>query len=145
MAGRELIPYENPSPTMGIHRIVLVLYQQLGRGTVFAPQVRQNFNLRNFARRFNLGKPVAAKYFSCQRQTGTGGRRFTWVIYLHTPHVQGEGKLEPTSYVCVLTYVWSYRHHTVPIAQKLEIRCCISCACRLSYRAYLPEGMMSAF
>jgi len=77
MAGREVIPYENPSPTMGIHRIVLVLYQQLGRGTVFAPQVRQHFNLRNFARRFNLGKPVAAKYFSCQRQTGTGGRRFT--------------------------------------------------------------------
>ncbi|CAD6336592.1 unnamed protein product [Miscanthus lutarioriparius] len=75
--GREVIPYENPSPTMGIHRIVLVLYQQLGRGTVFAPQVRQNFNLRNFARRFNLGKPVAAMYFNCQRQTGTGGRRFT--------------------------------------------------------------------
>jgi hypothetical protein len=44
---------------------------------------------------------------------------------LPTPHVQGEGKLEPTSYVCVLTYVWSYRHHTVPIAQKLEIRCCV--------------------
>lgn len=75
--GRELIPYESPSPTMGIHRLVLVLYQQLGRGTVFAPQVRQNFNLRNFARRFNLGKPVAATYFNCQRQTGTGGRRFT--------------------------------------------------------------------
>jgi hypothetical protein len=63
---------------------------------------------------------------------------------LPTPHVQGEGKLAPTSYVCVLAYVWSYRH-TVPIAQKLEIRCCISCACRLSYRAYLPEGMMFAF
>jgi protein FLOWERING LOCUS T len=77
MAGRELITYESPSPTMGIHRIVLVLYQQLGRGTVYAPQVRQNFNLRNFARRFNLGKPVAAMYFNCQRQTGTGGRRFT--------------------------------------------------------------------
>ncbi|RLN11688.1 hypothetical protein C2845_PM09G15790 [Panicum miliaceum] len=75
--GREVITYESPSPTIGIHRIVLVLYQQLGRGTVFAPQVRQNFNLRNFARRFNLGKPVAAMYFNCQRQTGTGGRRFT--------------------------------------------------------------------
>lgn len=86
---------------MGIHRLVLVLYQQLGRGTVFAPQVRQNFNLRNFARRFNLGKPVAATYFNCQRQTGTGGRRFTWVMDLRTPdHVVQEvkaGKLEPTT------------------------------------------------
>ncbi|KAF0904490.1 hypothetical protein E2562_035002 [Oryza meyeriana var. granulata] len=75
--GREIVTYESPSPTMGIHRIVMVLYQQLGRGTVFAPQVRQNFNLRSFARRFNLGKPVAAIYFNCQRPTGTGGRRPT--------------------------------------------------------------------
>ncbi|KAM3192199.1 hypothetical protein ACQJBY_069428 [Aegilops geniculata] len=75
--GREVVPYESPSPTMGIHRIVIVMYQQLGRGTVFAPQVRQNFNSRNFARRFNLGQPVAAMYFNCQRTTGTGGRRFT--------------------------------------------------------------------
>ncbi|EMS46265.1 hypothetical protein TRIUR3_23989 [Triticum urartu] len=73
----EIVPYESPRPTMGIHRIVLVLYQQLGRGTVFAPQVRQNFNSCNFARRFNLSQPVAAMYFNCQRPTGTGGRRFT--------------------------------------------------------------------
>lgn len=77
MAGREIVTYESPNPTMGIHRMVLVLYQQLGRGTVFAPQVRHNFNSRSFARRFNLGKPVAAIYFNCQRPTGTGGRRFT--------------------------------------------------------------------
>ncbi|KQK18033.1 protein FLOWERING LOCUS T [Brachypodium distachyon] len=75
--GREIVTYESPNPTMGIHRMVLVLYQQLGRGTVFAPQVRHNFNSRSFARRFNLGKPVAAIYFNCQRPTGTGGRRFT--------------------------------------------------------------------
>ncbi|XP_020187482.1 protein FLOWERINGUS T 1 [Aegilops tauschii subsp. strangulata] len=75
--GKEVVPYESPSPTMGIHRMVLVLYQQLGRGTVFAPQARQSFNSRSFARRFNLGKPVAAVYFNCQRPTGTGGRRFT--------------------------------------------------------------------
>ena len=104
MAGREVIPYENPSPTMGIHRIVLVLYQQLGRGTVFAPQVRQNFNLRNFARRFNLGKPVAAKYFSCQRQTGTGGRRFTWVIYLPFMFKVKASLSLLVTYVCLPTY-----------------------------------------
>ncbi|CAM0913921.1 unnamed protein product [Alopecurus aequalis] len=75
--GREIVPYESPSPNMGIHRIVLVLYEQLGRGTVFAPLARQHFNSRSFARRFNLGKPVAAMYFNCQRPTGNGGRRFT--------------------------------------------------------------------
>lgn len=70
--------YEPPAPSTGIHRMVLVLFQQLGRDTVFAaPSRRHNFSTRGFARRYNLGAPVAAMYFNCQRQTGSGGPRFT--------------------------------------------------------------------
>nr|CAB3486817.1 unnamed protein product [Digitaria exilis] len=74
---RELMCYEPPAPATGIHRLVLVLFRQLGRETVFAPSRRHNFNTRSFARRYNLGAPVAAMFFNCQRQTGSGGPRFT--------------------------------------------------------------------
>ncbi|KAL0701990.1 hypothetical protein Bca4012_058112 [Brassica carinata] len=71
----ELVCYENPSPTSGIHRVALILFRQLGRQTVFAPQWRQRFNTREFAENYNLGLPVAAVYFDCQRENGCGGRR----------------------------------------------------------------------
>ncbi|KAG6516316.1 protein HEADING DATE 3A-like [Zingiber officinale] len=73
--GRELMCYEPPRPTMGIHRMVLVLFQQLGRETVYPPGWRQNFNTKDFAEIYNLGQPVAAVYFNCQRESGSGGRR----------------------------------------------------------------------
>uniref|UniRef100_A0A0E0L843 Uncharacterized protein n=1 Tax=Oryza punctata TaxID=4537 RepID=A0A0E0L843_ORYPU len=73
--GQEVMCYESPRPTMGIHRLVLVLFQQLGRQTVYAPGWRQNFNTRDFAELYNLGAPVAAVYFNCQREAGSGGRR----------------------------------------------------------------------
>uniref|UniRef100_A0A453QR66 Flowering locus T n=1 Tax=Aegilops tauschii subsp. strangulata TaxID=200361 RepID=A0A453QR66_AEGTS len=73
--GQEVMCYESPRPTMGIHRFVLVLFQQLGRQTVYAPGWRQNFNTRDFAELYNLGPPVAAVYFNCQREAGSGGRR----------------------------------------------------------------------
>nr|QQD47950.1 flowering locus T [Chimonanthus praecox] len=73
--GQEIVCYENPRPTVGIHRFVLVLFQQLGRQTVYAPGWRQNFITRDFAELYNLGPPVAALYFNCQRETGSGGRR----------------------------------------------------------------------
>nr|BAG72295.1 Hd3a [Oryza rufipogon]BAG72296.1 Hd3a [Oryza rufipogon]BAG72297.1 Hd3a [Oryza rufipogon]BAG72299.1 Hd3a [Oryza rufipogon]BAG72300.1 Hd3a [Oryza rufipogon] len=73
--GQEVMCYESPRPTMGIHRLVFVLFQQLGRQTVYAPGWRQNFNTKDFAELYNLGSPVAAVYFNCQRETGSGGRR----------------------------------------------------------------------
>ncbi|KAI9084017.1 hypothetical protein K1719_034013 [Acacia pycnantha] len=73
--GQEVVTYESPRPVMGIHRFVLVLYRQLGRDTVYAPAWRQNFNNRQFSQLYNLGAPVAALYFNCQRESGTGGRR----------------------------------------------------------------------
>ncbi|KAF9677003.1 hypothetical protein SADUNF_Sadunf08G0062100 [Salix dunnii] len=73
--GQETLCYESPRPTVGIHRFVFVLFRQLGRQTVYAPGWRQNFNTRNFAELYNLGSPVAAVYFNCQRESGSGGRR----------------------------------------------------------------------
>ncbi|KAI4348425.1 hypothetical protein L6164_009150 [Bauhinia variegata] len=75
--GNEVVTYESPRPSVGIHRIVLVLFRQLGRETVYAPGWRQNFNSREFAELYNLGLPVAAVYFNCQRESGSGGRRIT--------------------------------------------------------------------
>ncbi|MQM11293.1 hypothetical protein Taro_044202 [Colocasia esculenta] len=71
----EAICYERPRPTSGIHRLVFVLFQQLGRQTVFAPEFRQGFSTRDFAVLHSLGLPVAAMFFNCQRESGSGGRR----------------------------------------------------------------------
>ncbi|RDX77428.1 Protein RICE FLOWERING LOCUS T 1, partial [Mucuna pruriens] len=72
--GREVVFYESPQPSAGIHRLVFVLFQQLGRDTVITPEWRHNFSSRNFAEINNLA-PVAASYVNCQRERGCGGRR----------------------------------------------------------------------
>ncbi|CAO2175002.1 unnamed protein product [Urochloa humidicola] len=74
--GREVMCYEGPRPPAGIHRVVFVLFQQTARGSVdVAPHLRHNFCTRNFAVAHGLGAPVAAAFFSCQPEGGTGGRR----------------------------------------------------------------------
>ncbi|XP_057540734.1 protein HEADING DATE 3A-like [Amaranthus tricolor] len=73
--GLEVVCYESPPPSVGIHRFVFVLFRQLGRQTVYAPGWRQNFNTRDFAEFYNLGLPVAAVFFNGQREGGSGGRR----------------------------------------------------------------------
>ncbi|PIA34356.1 hypothetical protein AQUCO_03800154v1 [Aquilegia coerulea] len=75
--GQEVVCYESPRPTVGIHRYIFVLFQQLGRQTVYAPGWRLNFNTKDFAEIYNLGLPVSAVYFNCQRERGCGGRRST--------------------------------------------------------------------
>ncbi|XP_041995515.1 protein TWIN SISTER of FT-like [Salvia splendens] len=74
--GREIVSYESPQPAVGIHRLVLVLFRQQGvRQAVGAPARRQNFNTREFCEVHNLVAPVAALYYNCHRENGTGGRR----------------------------------------------------------------------
>ncbi|KAJ3671008.1 hypothetical protein LUZ60_008434 [Juncus effusus] len=73
--GQEVVYYERPEPRSGIHRMVFVLYRQLGRGTVFPPDMRYNFSCKTFARQHHLDV-AAAIYFNCQRESGSGGRRF---------------------------------------------------------------------
>ncbi|XP_047943305.1 protein HEADING DATE 3A-like isoform X2 [Salvia hispanica] len=74
--GREIVSYESPQPAVGIHRLVMVLFrQQGGRQAVGAPVRRQNFNTREFCELHNFVTPVAALYYNCHRENGTGGRR----------------------------------------------------------------------
>ncbi|KAF8402258.1 hypothetical protein HHK36_013210 [Tetracentron sinense] len=72
---QEIVSYESPRPTVGIHRYIFVLFRQVSRQAVYAPGWRQNFNTRDFAELYTLGLPVAAVYFNCQRETLSGGRR----------------------------------------------------------------------
>ncbi|RAL43198.1 hypothetical protein DM860_009980 [Cuscuta australis] len=74
--GKDLLSYEAPKPTIGIHRFVFLLYQQKGRETVNAPPStsRDNFKARKFAEENELGAPVAAVYFICQRETAARKR-----------------------------------------------------------------------
>ncbi|RRT81098.1 hypothetical protein GW17_00009981 [Ensete ventricosum] len=74
--GNEIVSYESPRPTAGIHRFVFILFRQSVCQTMYAPGWRQNFNTRDFAAAFNLGDPVAAMFFNCQRENGCGGRRY---------------------------------------------------------------------
>nr|ANS56340.1 FT-like protein [Ginkgo biloba] len=72
--GRELVTYESPRPTVGIHRFVFTLFKQTGRQTVYPPGSRHNFNTRAFADVNGLGLPVAAVYFNAQKETGSRRR-----------------------------------------------------------------------
>ncbi|XP_066331976.1 protein VERNALIZATION 3-like [Miscanthus floridulus] len=46
--GNEVVSYESPKPSAGIHRFVFVLFRQSVRQTIYAPGWRQNFNTRDF-------------------------------------------------------------------------------------------------
>ncbi|KAL4341548.1 hypothetical protein GQ457_08G018310 [Hibiscus cannabinus] len=72
--GREVVSYENPRPTIGIHRFVFVLFKQERRQIIKSPSSRDHFDTRNFAADNNLGLPVAAVYFNSQRETAARRR-----------------------------------------------------------------------
>ena len=74
--GNEVVAYESPRPTAGIHRFVFIVFRQAVRQAIDAPGWRANFNTRDFAACYSLGAPVAAAYFNCQREGGGGGRRY---------------------------------------------------------------------
>ncbi|XP_074558331.1 CEN-like protein 2 isoform X2 [Curcuma longa] len=68
--GNEVVRYESPRPSIGIHRFVFVLFQQRRRQSVAAtPEARDRFSTRSFAEGNDLGLPVAAVYFNAQRET----------------------------------------------------------------------------
>ncbi|KAL8136820.1 hypothetical protein V2J09_002821 [Rumex salicifolius] len=69
--GKEVMGYEVPRPNIGIHRFVFILFRQKRRqGILMAPPTsRDCFNTRKFADDNDLGLPVAAVYFNCQRET----------------------------------------------------------------------------
>ncbi|KAH6791756.1 centroradiali [Perilla frutescens var. hirtella] len=74
--GREVVSYEMPMPNIGIHRFVFVLYKQKKRlQSVSVPLCRDGFNTTKFADEHELGLPVAAVFFNCQRETAARRRR----------------------------------------------------------------------
>ncbi|KAF8658214.1 hypothetical protein HU200_059435 [Digitaria exilis] len=75
--GNEVVAYESPRPTAGIHRFVFIVFRQALQQAIYAPGWRANFNTRDFAACYSLGEPVAAIYFNCQREGGCGGRRYS--------------------------------------------------------------------
>ncbi|OIT04563.1 PREDICTED: CEN-like protein 2 [Nicotiana attenuata] len=72
--GKEAVGYEMPMPNIGIHRFVFLLFKQKKRQTVNAPLSRDRFNTRKFAEENELGSPVAAVFFNCQRETAARRR-----------------------------------------------------------------------
>uniref|UniRef100_A0A804RCF6 Uncharacterized protein n=1 Tax=Zea mays TaxID=4577 RepID=A0A804RCF6_MAIZE len=72
--GRQIISYESPRPSIGIHRFIFVLFKQQGRQNVTVPSFRDHFNTRQFAEENDLGLPVAAVYFNAQRETAARRR-----------------------------------------------------------------------
>ncbi|KAK6138182.1 hypothetical protein DH2020_028066 [Rehmannia glutinosa] len=76
--GKEIVSYEMPRPKIGIHRFVFLLFKQKKRLQVLInpPVCRDGFCSRNFAEENELGLPVAAVFFNCQRETAARRRRF---------------------------------------------------------------------
>ncbi|XP_059625288.1 CEN-like protein 2 [Cornus florida] len=73
--GREVLSYEMPRPNIGIHRFVFLLFKQKYRQTVISiPASRDGFSTRKFAEENELGLPVAAVFFNCQRETAARKR-----------------------------------------------------------------------
>ncbi|KAG6414760.1 hypothetical protein SASPL_122134 [Salvia splendens] len=72
--GKEVVSYEMPRPNIGIHRFVFLLFKQKKRDGIKAPICRDRFNTRKFAEDNDLGLPVAAVFFNCQRETAARRR-----------------------------------------------------------------------
>ncbi|XP_047083940.1 protein TWIN SISTER of FT-like [Lolium rigidum] len=74
--GNEVVGYESPRPTAGIHRFAFVVFRQTVQQIIYAPGWRANFNTRDFAAFYSLDAPAAAAYINCQREGSCGGRRY---------------------------------------------------------------------
>ncbi|XAR68389.1 hypothetical protein NMG60_11003490 [Bertholletia excelsa] len=73
--GKEVLPYVGPSPPVGIHRYILVLFRQKGPlGQVETPSTRAKFSTRAFARQWDLGMPVATVYFNAHKEPASRRR-----------------------------------------------------------------------
>ncbi|VEN41804.1 unnamed protein product [Callosobruchus maculatus] len=61
-----------PPKGSGLHRYVFVLFKQPGKVKFEEPKHsatdgnRANFNTKNFAKKYNLGKPIAGNFFQAQ-------------------------------------------------------------------------------
>nr|ABW96232.1 ZCN9 [Zea mays] len=72
--GEEVVEYMGPRPPVGIHRYVLVLFEQKTRVHAEAPGDRANFKTRAFAAAHELGLPTAVVYFNAQKEPASRRR-----------------------------------------------------------------------
>ncbi|CAL5047658.1 unnamed protein product [Urochloa decumbens] len=81
--GDVVVPYMCPRPQVGIHRYVVVVFQQKAR--IYSPpamtsgtnqSMRVGFRTRAFADRHEFGDPVAALYFNAQKEPANRRRHY---------------------------------------------------------------------
>ncbi|CAL5052718.1 unnamed protein product [Urochloa decumbens] len=81
--GDVVVPYMCPRPPVGIHRYVVVVFQQKAR--IYSPpamtsgtnqSMRVGFRTRAFADRHEFGDPVAALYFNAQKEPANRRRHY---------------------------------------------------------------------
>lgn len=99
------MPYVGPRPPVGIHRYVLVVYQQKARVTAppsLAPATeatRARFSNRAFADRHDLGLPVAAMFFNAQKETASRRRHYWDRLIVVQRQLRTQQKLKPAAAV----------------------------------------------
>ncbi|KAH0921795.1 hypothetical protein HID58_021813 [Brassica napus] len=73
---KEILPYMEPKPPVGIHRYIFVLFRQISPVGLMVqqPPSRANFSTRMFAGHLDLGLPVATVYFNAQKEPASGRR-----------------------------------------------------------------------
>ena len=74
--GRVLCKYAPPTPSAnsGMHRYVFLMYrqeEQMDQVAAYEDARRGKFNVSEFAKRYNLGNPVAMTYFLSERPGGS--------------------------------------------------------------------------
>uniref|UniRef100_A0A7C8ZZJ9 Uncharacterized protein n=1 Tax=Opuntia streptacantha TaxID=393608 RepID=A0A7C8ZZJ9_OPUST len=101
-----------PRPSIGIHRFVFILFKQNCRGSVSLPSSRDRFCTRTFATDNELGLPVAAVYFNCQRETAALCC-ITCSIHFRTPSILS---VAISSDLCKTAYISSQcvRNRKIP-------------------------------
>lgn len=64
-SGNPVTSYMGPAPPIGTHRYVFALFKQPNQTPlqIKEPDSRANFVMREFAKQYSLGEPVAATYF----------------------------------------------------------------------------------
>ncbi|KAK1371903.1 Terminal flower 1 [Heracleum sosnowskyi] len=68
--GKEILPYIMPMPHRGIHRYLVMMYEQLSPlGSVEAPEDRAHFDSKNFSESNELGDPKAIVLFCAKRES----------------------------------------------------------------------------